>query len=240
VEDTLARGEKVLDEAETVVRSVAPDVAVERRLVGSSAAQAILDTAVPGSLIVLGRRRLGAVARVVDGSVTVRVAAHARGPVVVVGADTPGRSGRSGVVVGVDGSEQSQAAVRFAMQAAALLGTHVTAVTAWNHPVWTHPVYLEPPETIRGRARKRLLATVDEARGDFPDVPVRIKLTRGYAADALVADSRSAQMVVVGSRGRGAVEGLLLGSVGQTLLHRAESPVVVVPAEGARERRTAA
>ena len=65
-------------------------------------------------------------------------------------------------------------------------------------------------------------------REKYPNVPVKIVVVRGTAADVLIGVSKSAQLVVVGTRGHGGFAGLLLGSVGQQLMHHSESPVLIV------------
>jgi nucleotide-binding universal stress UspA family protein len=118
------------------------------------------------------------------------------------------------VVVGVDGSAGSGAAVGFAFEEAARRGTGLTAVHAWG--------------ALEGAESRVLSESLAGWSQRYPEVAVRQELVRGRPAAALIEQSRSAQLVVTGARGRGSFAGLLLGSVSQAVLHHAECPVVVV------------
>ena len=130
------------------------------------------------------------------------------------------------IVVGVDGSPQSVAALRLGRRLAELTGCRLRAVTAWQFPVLRsdYPAIdwnpLEGPEQV-------ISDTVDAAFGD--DVPADMEraAVRGQAAHVLAEESRGAEMLVVGKRGRGGFKGLRLGSVSTAVAAHAHCPVLL-------------
>lgn len=135
------------------------------------------------------------------------------------------------IVVGVDGSEASVAALRWAVAEAALRSAEVEAVHAWTYPPLTSIPGVMPPPTfardeLAGDARKVL----DEAcaKVDARDVHVRRIVTEGAAAHRLVDQAKGADLLVVGSRGHGGFVGLLLGSVSHQVAHHAPCPVAII------------
>jgi nucleotide-binding universal stress UspA family protein len=162
------------------------------------------------------------------GSTTVAVTGHAHCPVVVVRETEPPRSRPGGVVVGVDGSESSLLALAFAVSWAAVRSLPVHVLRSWTPPSWAWaPNDLNPDEVSR-LERQALDDLLTEWRTRQPDVELTATVLADHPAAALVDASRRAQLVVVGSRGRGGLRGMLLGSVSQQLLHHAEGPVAVV------------
>ncbi len=134
------------------------------------------------------------------------------------------------IVAGVDGSRGSQAALRFALEEARLRGSSVTAVFAWAIPfVADVPTGLLPSllADFREDAAKVLEDAIAEA--DTSGVEVERLVVEGPAGAALVEAAKDAELLVVGSRGRGGFKGLLLGSVSQQCAHHAACPVVIVP-----------
>jgi nucleotide-binding universal stress UspA family protein len=163
------------------------------------------------------------------GSVAVQAAAHAACPVLVArGEEHP----TGPVVVGVDGSEVSALAVAFAAEEAALRGVELVAVHAWSTPVSTGPGDMLPvvydPTLLESEARRVLSESLAGLAERYPDVAVRAELVRGQPGHCLAVRSATAQLVVVGARGRGGFAGLVLGSVSQSVLYHAASPVLVV------------
>jgi nucleotide-binding universal stress UspA family protein len=141
---------------------------------------------------------------------------------------SPGR-----IVIGVDGSESSKQALQWGHFLARSTGAHLEAIIvaplvppyAWTGAFWG----VAPSEgDLRGAAEKMLTATVDEVFG--PERPAELMLTvaQGGAAETLMARGKSAQMIVVGSRGHGGFAGLLLGSVSAAIAEHASCPVLVV------------
>ena len=134
------------------------------------------------------------------------------------------------IVAGVDGSAGSVAALRWAVGQAELTGATLVVVTTWEYPAtygWA-PAY--PEDTDWATPTGKLLSeTIHEVLGDSPPVPVEQKVVEGHAAQVLLDESAGADLLVVGSRGRGGFTGLLLGSVSQHCVQHARCPVVVLP-----------
>ena len=144
-------------------------------------------------------------------------------------------SGR--IVVGVEGSGGSQAALRWAIREARFRGAVVEVVTAYA-PTYVPAapdfgyVPLDPVDLvdqIRAMQDTMVETTVSECGGE--DVTVERKLLKGRAADTLIKAAEGADMLVVGNRGRGGFIGLKLGSVSQQIAHHAPCPVVIVRAD---------
>lgn len=178
-------------------------------------------------LMVVGDRGLGGFTGLMLGSVAVGLAAHADCPVVVVrGRDQVDPGSSLPVVVGVDGSPTSEAAVAFAFEAAAERRVPLVAVhTWWVDPVISPLLDWDSTTVDEGEVLAERLAGWSE---QYPDVPVQRVVAHDKAADVLRELSGRAQLIVVGSRGRGGFGGLLLGSVSHALLHHAACPVAVV------------
>jgi nucleotide-binding universal stress UspA family protein len=140
----------------------------------------------------------------------------------------PGRGRERLIVVGVDGSVPSKAALAWAVQQARLTGAVVEAVIAWEFPAtYGYPVLVSDVnwEELAGQV---VTDAIGEVCGSAGDVAVRHKVVEGNAAQVLVAASAGAELLVVGSRGHGGFVEALLGSVGQHCVHHATCPVVVI------------
>ncbi|MFC9978122.1 universal stress protein [Spirillospora sp. NPDC127200] len=224
-------GREVLDRALARVRDRAPDLEVTGAVVPGPSSEALVGAAEGALMTVVGTHGANALSGMLLGSVAWQVAAHAPGPVVVVRGDGTGPHGE--VVVGVDGSDGSDAAVGFAFQEAALRGARLRAVLAWTFPMPTGgPAGFQPavydPELVAADEKRVLMESLAGWRERFPDVEVVPEVVHGTATRALSGASARADLLVVGSRGRGGFAGLVLGSVSHALLHRAHCPVAVV------------
>ncbi len=140
------------------------------------------------------------------------------------------------IVVGVDGSETASAALRWAAAEAEVHGATIVAVHAW-HDVYLGGAYpaastMLVPSLYRDAAQGVLDAAVDLEEGVEPQVTFERVLVHGSPTHALLEAAKGADMIVVGSRGRGGFGGLLLGSVSQQVVHHAPCPVVVIPVSG--------
>ncbi|CAL9334049.1 Universal stress protein [Nocardiopsis dassonvillei] len=233
--ELMEHGEQVLDAAAERVRALAPGTRVEVFLVTEDPAPALLERAGHGDLLVVGSRGLGALRAAVMGSTSVRLAARAHCPVAVVPHERA-RTGRTGrIVVGVDGSEATLPVLRFALGRAREDGSSVVAVHSWEMATPFAPEALAasgwvPPDELLEKRSADLVAGVFEQVGDEAEgVEVSVVRSRQAPEAALLAEAEKSDLVVVGSRGRGGIRGLFLGSVSQAVLHGSPVPVVVVP-----------
>jgi nucleotide-binding universal stress UspA family protein len=131
-------------------------------------------------------------------------------------------------VVGVDGSDSSQAALRWALRQAKLAGGQVEAVIAWHYPVefgWDLPGI---DADFAGTAQEVLTGAVKAAVSLEPDVTVLSQVVEGYPAEVLVRAAKGADLLVVGSRGHGGFTSALIGSVSLHCVLHAHCPVLVV------------
>jgi len=130
------------------------------------------------------------------------------------------------VVVGVDGSQASQDALRWAARHAELTGAELRAVMAWRPSITgVLPDYTEVP--YEADARDALRKVVDEVLGTDQRVRVTTHVAKGHPAQVLVDAAHGADLLVVGSHGYGAFAGMLLGSVGQHCVQHATCSVLV-------------
>ena len=136
------------------------------------------------------------------------------------------------VVVGVDGSECSLRALRWAARDAELTGAVLEVITAWTFPEHAAPlgvvVRLPWPEDLMAQAREALDALIERELPGCDRTRVQAQVIRGSAAAVLLEAARDADLLVVGNRGRGAFAELLLGSVSEHCVRHAPCPVVVV------------
>ncbi len=142
------------------------------------------------------------------------------------------------VVVGVDGSEGSRCALRWAATEAAARGDALELVHVWDRPQAYAPLglgaYPIDPEPILEAATRLLDGLVAEARSLVPGLEVEGELVEGAPAQALLEAARAADLLVVGSRGLGGFRSLLLGSVSQQVVQHAPCPIVIVPEDETR------
>ncbi|GAA4677614.1 universal stress protein [Pseudonocardia yuanmonensis] len=228
---------KSVETAAAAAATAAPGLEIDGEVVGGMPAAVLAEESRTAALVVVGNRGRGGFTGLLLGSVGLTLAAEATCPVVVV----RGRTDRGrGVVVGVDGTPLGDAALGFAFAEVAERGGLLVAVRAWAEAALDP--FLEPLldwDAIAADEREVLDRALAPWEEKFPGVGVRRVLVRENAAKALMEQAGTAALVVVGSRGRGAVRGLVLGSVGQALLHHAPCPVAVVHAPVAAEGPTA-
>ncbi len=181
---------------------------------------ALLMEAGGAEMVVVGSRSRSRMSAAVLGSVATAVAAKAPCPVVVVRGER--RTGP--IVVGTDGSPDSEDAVLFAFEEASRNGQPLRVVYCWQPPA-EHAASIDRAEAL---LKSWLAESLAAYRDKYPMVKVRASVAEGRASTRLIKMSKTASLVVVGSRGRGGVTGLLMGSVSQSLLHHADSPVAIV------------
>lgn len=229
--DTLrAHGEAVLTDARRIVREVDPNLPVETHLSEESPAALLIGLSEDAYLVALGSRTGGALAHM--GSSTLSVAAHGHGNIVAV-RETDGRH-NGPVVVGVDGSRVSDAAVAAAFSEAAERKTELVAVHTWSDLVFAEyasTAMIEIPVADLMSAEQAILAERLAGRQErYPEVVVHRRVYPSSPRQHLLEWSETAQLVVVGSRGRGGFRSLLLGSTSHALIQRARCPVMVTHA----------
>jgi len=215
-------GEQLVADITARVRERGTGIEVIGISMEAPAASALLELADTGArLIVVGNRGAGGLTNLLMGSVSQQVATHAHVPVVVVRGRSAAEDGP--VVVGVDGSTGSEDALALAFEAARARHTGLVAIRA--HVMPAQPA--QPLPEVEEHERAALNVSLAPWLEKYQDVKVEALVTAGRAAKVLVGVSHTAQLVVVGSRGHGGFAGLLLGSVGQQLMHHAECPVLI-------------
>ncbi|GAA4561597.1 universal stress protein [Micromonospora coerulea] len=225
--------EQARRQVEELARTAAADAAAERpgltvhgEVFDGPPALVLQERSAQAGMLVLGSRGRGGFAGLLAGSTAVSVTSHAHCPVVVV---RDGQEATSGpVVVGVDGSESALLALGFAIERARQRDVPLRVLRVWEPPGerWVPPGF--DPEEATATERAAAEDELARWRESFPDVEIDLRVVPGNPAALLVEASREAQLVVVGSRGRGGLRGMLLGSVSQQLLHHARCPVAVV------------
>lgn len=220
------------------VRAEHPDLQVQTEFVRGDPIGELRRRTGAGRLVVVGtHRREGSKLRF-EWSVGARLAASARGPVAIIPEDDD--AARASVVVGVDGSAASDAAVRFAAEYAYRTRQPLRVIHAWQEPVfWQGPEMPDGPpseeflrslEEIHQQILDEAVGTVTDA---WPDLHAQGRLAHGPAQSALLEAARGATLLVVGNHGVRGVERLLLGSVSHSVVLNIVSPTVVVSAASA-------
>jgi nucleotide-binding universal stress UspA family protein len=232
--------DEITAKAEAYALACACDVEVTADALPGEPAGCLVVESIGAAVVVVGNRGLGGIRSLLVGAVGEQTAAHARCPMVVVrphvlppADDLDPRHGVGRVVVGVDGSALSQPALAFAFEEAALRGVGLTAVHAWRYPVpaSTGDMLFAAYERLdlADDAQRLLGEALGPLRVRYPRVPVRpVSAPAVSPAAALVHESGGAELLVVGSSGRGGLATLLFGSVSHAAIHHACCPVAVI------------
>jgi nucleotide-binding universal stress UspA family protein len=210
----------VLDESE------APEIHTETAY--SSTVPTLIEASKEAWMVVVGSQGMGALGRLVLGSVSTALIQHAHCPVAVIrsgGVATPDRN--APVLVGVDGSAASEAATALAFDEASHRGVDLVALHAWSD-VAVFPILGMDWRDRESQGEEVLAERLAGWQEKYPDVHVQRLLVCDKPARWLIQESARAQLVVVGSHGRGGFPGMLLGSVSSAVAHSAQIPVVVV------------
>lgn len=219
--------DSIAEAACDTLRAAAPDAVVVSRIEEGEPVELIERASAGVDLLVVGTN--GSLGPFLPSTRAVRIAASASCPVVVV--PDRGLAGRSGVVVGVDGSESSVHALAFAAAEADARGEPLIALTTWRQPVYlgyegAWPIDLGAD--LAQHAEEQAAIELAGLASTYPDLVVERRVVEASSVDALVAASEDASLVVAGSRGLGRVRRLLLGSVSHGLVQHARGPVAVV------------
>lgn len=224
----IARGQ--VARAARIAADARPEVETTSQVAIGAPIEVLGSEARRAQLLVLGDRGLGGLAGLLLGSVAVGLAAHGACPVVIVRGERGGAgNAETPVVVGIDDSSISEAALAFAFDAAVARGVGLVVVHAWSPTAIDDALAPVMDWDAATAEEDALLAErLTGWKQKHPEVAVRRTVVRDGAVRALVAASREAQLVVVGSRGRGNATGLLLGSVSHGVLHASHCPVAIV------------
>lgn len=226
--DSALAGAHELVEAEAE-RVRALGIEVRTRVERGNPVAKLLDAANDAALLVIGSDYRGPGSGPARGAHGVRIAAGARCPVVVV--PDLDFSGRSGIVVGVDGSPVSEQAVAFAAAEADRLGERLIAVSVWTPleapgNMGVYPIeYLENMAALTEEAQAVALAGL---RQQYPDLEIERRVERGYPSQIINQLAANARLAVVGSHGRGALARFLLGSISHEVLARLATVTAVI------------
>ena len=217
--------DKIPAQVDAVLAAAGAEGTAERHV--GNLESVLLQQATQAEMLIVGSRGHGWTAQTF--SVSQHLVRHAPCPVVVV--RPPASPDADRIIVGLDGSEESIAALRFACHRACLTNEVVVALDAWE----SGPVQLDHRGQLPARLNARsaaanatLAESVAGVQGDYPAVKLEREPVAMAPGLALTEASAKASLVVTGSRGRGVLTGLLLGSVSQHLLHHAQCPVAVV------------
>lgn len=232
-----ADGERIVADARSLAASIDQDLVITTELLNDPPVPMLIDESRHARMLVVARTGTGGFTGMLIGGTAGTVASHAHCPVAVV----RGRHGTtvlpdSGpVVVGVDGSPNSEQAIAVAFEEASLRGASLVAVHAWKDVTYedTHGAarIRTQPEVIEEGEERLLAQRLAGWQEKYPDVEVQRLLMRDRPRHALLDASATAQLMVVGSHGRGGFTGMLLGSTSQALVQHAECPVIVVRPE---------
>lgn len=237
-EQDVAKTKELLTGIVTATIPADYDIDVKVDVVDSDSASGLIDIAREhrASMIVVGRRGRGGFKRLLLGSVSDEVATYADCPVVVTSKPQNWQP-ESTIVVGIDGSEDSDRALRWAANQARLANARLHVVHAWDRPyvapdslAGTVPFLAEDQDRLAESAEEVLQASLTRCLGDQAGLKVTSEVREGYPSAVLtdVASGDHAQLLVMGTRGLGGFTSMLLGSVAHQCLHHAVCPVAVI------------
>ena len=224
-------GRRVLDEAVKIAEDATKTyrgIEISSGLGHSSPVPTLTEMSEKAEMVVVGSNGRGAVARVVLGSVSSGVVRRASCPVAVIHDEDPLMSHplQAPVLVGIDGSPASDLATAIAFDEASRRGVELMALHAWSDVEIFELPGLDW-SAVKSEAERSLAERLAGWQERYPDVRVHRLVVCDRPARQLVEKSESAQLVVVGSHGRGGLSGMLLGSVSNAVVHSARMPVIV-------------
>lgn len=225
-----SNSQRVIEQARKVVQSAAGEGAepeVHTEVTYSPVVPALAAASKNAEMIVVGSRGMGAFGRAVLGSISSGMVHHAHCPVAVIRQEGAEARDTLPVVVGVDGSPASEAATAWAFDEASRRGVDLVALHAWSDLGATPTIGMDW-EQFEEDGKEVLAERLAGWREKYPDVSVQRRIVYNRPVHWLVEESEKAQLVVVGSHGRGGFTGMLLGSVSAAVVQEAKSPVVVV------------
>jgi nucleotide-binding universal stress UspA family protein len=219
---------RIVNESVARALEINPAVKVEGAAIAGSAIRVLVEESTRASTLVMGSRHRGSFGSAILGSVSSGVASRADCPVVVVRGPAGLAEENPPVVVGVDGTGESQAVLEFAFAQAGWHNRPLHAVLC-VHPDLLAGMSWRTDPLVPARAERWLSEALAGWREKYPDVQVRSSVIPEHPVVGLATEALGAYLLVVGNRGRHAIAGTLLGSVSQGLLHRVLCPIAVVP-----------
>jgi nucleotide-binding universal stress UspA family protein len=221
----------ILDEAVEIARRSTPDggpAKIESELLFSPVVPSLVDLSKEAQMVVVGSRGRGPLTRSLLGSVSSSLIRHAHCPVAVIHDEDPlmPHPAEAPVLIGIDGSTVSELATAIAFQEASWRGVELVALHVWSDVEVNDFPAIDWP-AMKPAAEEILAERLAGWQERYPDVKVRRVVECDHPTYHLIRESESAQLVVVGSHGRGGFAGMLLGSVSTAVAHSARMPVIV-------------
>lgn len=226
------QGRAWLAEAAAAARAAAADAEVTTDLVCAGGTALLIDESRRARLVAVGSQGLGNVTGMLVGSTALALASHGKSPLVVVrGTEVPGGP----IVVGVDGSPTSEAALAFAFETASMRGAQLTVLMCWQdfmvESAYTASRFTVDWGQVEEDERRLLAQRLAGWQEKYPDVQVHRVVLRDRPVRALMRYGSEAQLMVVGSHGHGGFAGMLLGSTSQALVCNSPCPLAIVRPE---------
>lgn len=231
----------ILVKADQEVTAAYPDVSVQTAIISGSPGGALVEESKDASLVVMGTRATTGLTGHLSGSVSAQVAAHAHAPVIVLRPTDPTVSdplvfAGLPIMVGLDGSPESEHAMAFAVEEAIARGAELRAVYAWSVIEVRDLGPIVPEGYVTDDEEEKALRLLTEAtegwHDRYPDLVISRQVVHSLdPVEALTRVCGDAALIVVGSRGHGGFLGLRLGSTVDGLIRYADVPVAVVRGE---------
>ena len=222
---------RVLEDARDVVaevsRDASPPLVHSVVVLHGGAVATLVDLSKDADMIVVGARGMGAFSRALLGSVSTSLVHHRHCPVAVIHEDAPDVGADAPVLVGIDGSPASLSATEVAFDEASRRGVDLVALHAWRDLTTMYELPGLDVGQLEDEAKLALSERIAGFQERYPDVKVHRIVVSDQPSRQLVENAKDAQLVVVGSHGRGGFAGMLPRSVGTAIVHAGKSPAIV-------------
>ena len=221
--------------AHQIATQTTPDIAIAQTVKEGNPIEVLLEMSKTATMLVMGTRGLGRMSGIALGSVSTAVVNHAHCPVVAIRKDTATRgfSDSAPVVVGIDGSASSAHTAAMAFKEADARGARLIAVNTWvDSQIYSSFAALQAAEKYAQEMQQQQEALLAECLADlerhYPNVATSKVTSRDHPVNALIGQAAEAQLLVVGSHGRGGFMGMAIGSTASSLLRKTPCPLMVV------------